>query len=141
MLQYSVKAGEAYDPNQVLSCTITCNGGDADIHPSGMRSFDCQELAMLASLPAWRKFAPAPMTKLREMIGNMVPSTLGYDMYKMVHKCLDEGEVEMAMWLMGEATGKASLKSEPGKKTGRDGEQPEVIALDEDTGDEIIMLR
>ncbi|KAK5705322.1 hypothetical protein LTR97_002440 [Elasticomyces elasticus] len=89
-----------YDDDVTLNYTITCSGGEGDIHPGGERSFTGQELAVLAGFPWWRRFAIASMTKLREIIGNVVPVGLAMDLYYMVHKSLDEGEEEMAQWLL-----------------------------------------
>ncbi|KAK3627249.1 hypothetical protein LTR56_019349 [Elasticomyces elasticus] len=83
-----------------LPYTITCDGGDGDIHPCGWRSFIMQELAMLAGFPWWRKFAVACMTRLRVIIGNAVPAGLAADIYEMVHRSIDLGEEEMAQWLL-----------------------------------------
>ncbi|KAK5687630.1 hypothetical protein LTS10_001770 [Elasticomyces elasticus] len=89
-----------YDDDMPLNYTITCSGGEGDIHPNGERSFTGQELAVLAGFPWWRRFANASMTKLREIIGNAVPVGLAMDLYEMVHKSLDLGEQEMAQWLL-----------------------------------------
>ncbi|TKA40235.1 hypothetical protein B0A54_10841 [Friedmanniomyces endolithicus] len=100
MLRHSIKDDPSYDDNFTLPYTIVCKSSEGGLHPSGKRSFNMQELAMLAGFPRRRKFAPVCMTALREIIGNAVPDGLAKDLYKMVHKGLDEGEAEMGRWLV-----------------------------------------
>jgi len=100
MQRHSIKDEPSYDDDITLPYTIVCKSSKGDLHPSGKRSFNMQELAMLAGFPRRRKFAPACMTALREIIGNAVPVGLAKDLYKMVHKDLDEGETEMGRWLV-----------------------------------------
>ncbi|KAK3074459.1 hypothetical protein LTR53_003067 [Teratosphaeriaceae sp. CCFEE 6253] len=99
MRQSTPKDLPAYDPHQVHPHTITCDGGKDDLYPSGKRSFNMQELALLLGFPLWRRFAKATKTALRTMIGNAVPVALATSLYKMVHKGLDDGEAEMVQWL------------------------------------------
>ncbi|KAK1089411.1 hypothetical protein LTR33_000071 [Friedmanniomyces endolithicus] len=100
MLRHTVEDESSYDDDITLPYTIVCKSGKGDVHPSGKRSFNMQELAMLAGFPRRRRFAPACMTALREIIGNAVPVGLAKDLYKMVHKGLDNGEAEMGQWLV-----------------------------------------
>lgn len=79
--------------------TITCSGGDGNHHPFEDRGYDVQELALLMDFAPQRKFAPATKTALLRQLGNAVPPTLMHCIYKEMHKSLDEGEVEIAMWL------------------------------------------
>ncbi|KAK3074678.1 hypothetical protein LTR53_002685 [Teratosphaeriaceae sp. CCFEE 6253] len=99
MRQSTPKDLPAYDPRQVHPHTITCDGGQGDLYPSGKRSFNMQELALLLGFPLWRRFAKATKTALRTMIGNAVPVALATSLYKMVHKGLDDGEAELVQWL------------------------------------------
>ncbi|KAK4548173.1 hypothetical protein LTR36_010042 [Oleoguttula mirabilis] len=126
MLQSSPKNELPWNPNTQLGYTITCNGGQGDVHPSGLSTFDMQELAQMAGFPPERKFAQAGKTKLRELIGNAVPSGLAYDIYGEVHKALDQGEVDMFAWLAGGSAAKKEVEKERG------GRKKEVIVLDDE---------
>ncbi|KAK5131724.1 hypothetical protein LTR08_000613 [Meristemomyces frigidus] len=138
LLRFTPKVGVKWDPNSQLSHTITCSGGLADTHPSGTRTHDMQELAQLAGFPPDRKFAQATMTQLREMIGNAVPSGLALDVYREVHKSLDNGDAEMISWL----TGGLEIKEDGSGRVRREknvlGGQ-EIIVIDDDQGDVIVL--
>ncbi|KAK5128983.1 hypothetical protein LTR85_000316 [Meristemomyces frigidus] len=133
MLQYTLKNEQPWDPNTQVKYTITCDGGKGDLHPSGQRTHDMQELAQLAGFPPERKFAAATMTSLREQIGNAVPACLAYDVYCMVHKALDQGETEMMLWLTGANEVKKEGTEEKKEK------KRDVIVLDDDEEDLVMV--
>jgi len=105
--------------------TITCSGGDGNYHPIEDRGYDVQELALLMGFAPQRKFAPAKKTALLRQLGNAVPPGLMRYVQTEMHKSLDQGEVEMAMWL-------AEACTTDGEGTRRHMRQPQVIEMDED---------
>nr|POF05886.1 hypothetical protein CFP56_53273 [Quercus suber] len=101
MRQYTPRNGPPHDWNVPLKYTITTQAAAfSDLHPSGRRGYNMQELAQLAGFPWWRLFAPnTTMTDLRKMIGNAVPCEMIKDQYLQIHKSLDKGDLQMAKWL------------------------------------------
>ncbi|KAK4508737.1 hypothetical protein PRZ48_002476 [Zasmidium cellare] len=89
-------AGHApYDPNGQMKHCITCSGGQGDLHPNAMRSFNMQELAILQGFLPRYLFAPLAMTLVREQIGNACPAeSLAKAIFGSVKKTLDETELE-----------------------------------------------
>ncbi|TKA69866.1 hypothetical protein B0A55_08923 [Friedmanniomyces simplex] len=124
---HTIKDEPPYDDNTTLRYTITCGGGAGDLHPGGKRSFLIQELAMLAGFPRLRRFARASMTALREIIGNAVPVGLARDLYRMVHRGLDQGEKEMGRWSV-----EVGALSEEDVRRVRERRGPETIGLSVD---------
>lgn len=85
MQEYSEKPdGRPYEGNRPLQHCITTDGGQGDLHPCGWRTFDMQELALLAGFPPGHLFAPAHKTILRRLIGNAVPTVVMQAIFKEV---------------------------------------------------------
>lgn len=61
-----------YNAHRPLRQAITCNGGEGNLHPSGKRPFNNQELAQLQGLPASHVFV-GRKTSIMTQIGNTVP--------------------------------------------------------------------
>lgn len=97
MKQFTPKNKEPYDDNRPLKGCITTSGGEADLHPSGKRSFNLQELAQLAGFPAKHKFV-GNKTSIRRQIGNAVPANAATPFFKEIDKCLNEFDKEVAAW-------------------------------------------
>lgn len=73
MSQYTKKDSMPHNRHKPLRRLISKNGGKDDNHPDGGRSYNMQELALLAGFFPKHRFV-GTMTKIRQMIGNAVPS-------------------------------------------------------------------
>lgn len=67
------------------ACTITCNGGEKNYHPSGRRGFTDREFAALQTFPHSHQFGPQGV---RKQIGNAVPPVLAKAIYREVIRSL-----------------------------------------------------
>ncbi|KAF2858211.1 S-adenosyl-L-methionine-dependent methyltransferase [Piedraia hortae CBS 480.64] len=89
MLQFTAKPlSRAYNANTALSQAITCDGGAGDKHPSGGRSFNLRELALLQTFPPEHKFAGRTKTTIRKLIGNAVPCCFATTLFASIAKAL-----------------------------------------------------
>lgn len=84
-----------YMANQALRACITTSGGDGDLHPSGKRSFNLQELAQMGGFPARHKFV-GNKTSIRRQIGNAVPATAATAFFEEVVKSVQQFDQEIA---------------------------------------------
>ena len=97
MAEFTAKDERPYDDRRPLKGCITTSGGDADIHPSGDRSFNMQELAQLAGFPAKHKFVGCK-TSIRKQIGNAVPANPATPFFEEIVESLKEFDKEVAAW-------------------------------------------
>ena len=73
--------------------TITCNGGESNYHPSGLRRFTPREVACLQTFPLSFEFGNR---NVRKQIGNAVPPKLAEAIYREIYRSLrqtDEQEM------------------------------------------------
>lgn len=81
-----------YDPHGPAR-TITCNGGESNYHPSGLRRFTPREVACLQTFPLSFEFSHR---NVRKQIGNAVPPKLAEAIYREISRSLrqtDEQEM------------------------------------------------
>lgn len=97
MLVHTPKNEEAYDDRVQLSGAITCGGGAANLHPSGLRSFNLQELAALQGFPPDHQFV-GNTTNIKKQIGNAVPSVFAKQLYQHIIRSLRESDRKNAAW-------------------------------------------
>lgn len=71
--------------------TITCNGGEANYHPSGRRKFTEREVACLQTFPLDFEF---PGRNVRRQIGNAVPVKFAETIYREIARSLRETDEE-----------------------------------------------
>jgi DNA (cytosine-5)-methyltransferase 1 len=82
MNQFNVLYDKApYDPNQPLKRAITCDGGESNVHPSGRRTFNGQELALLQGFLNTHQFA-GTAGSIKKQIGNAVPSCFAKTLFE-----------------------------------------------------------
>ena len=86
-----------YNPNRPLRGAITCNGGDANLHPNGLRPFNLQEHALLQGFPVSHKFHGSKGSIMRQ-IGNAVPAKAFTPFFKEISKCLQEFDEEVVAY-------------------------------------------
>lgn len=98
MQAFTAKNEAPYDGNQPLRSCITTGGGEGDLHPSGERSFNLQELAVLQSFAPTYRFAPSNKTSIRRQIGNAVPSCLAEALFKSIIETLKISDQLTAEW-------------------------------------------
>ncbi|KAJ5623019.1 C-5 cytosine methyltransferase DmtA [Penicillium lividum] len=67
--------------------TITCSGGEANYHPSGVRAFTPREVACLQTFPLEFKFLGK---HIRKQMGNAVPPRLAEAVFREVRRSLQE---------------------------------------------------
>ncbi|KAF2160114.1 hypothetical protein M409DRAFT_70648 [Zasmidium cellare ATCC 36951] len=91
MQQHTKKDAAPYNPNRVLRAAITCDGGQGDVHPSGKRSFNMQELASLAGFPPRHQFTGFK-TAIRKQIGNAVPSMVAKSIFQDIEKSMRQAD-------------------------------------------------
>lgn len=97
MRDFTVKVAAPYDVNQPLRGCITTNGGESDVHPSGRRSFNLQELACLAGFPQSHAFKGCK-TSIRRQIGNAVPPPVAKAVFKQVIETMRQTDNIEAVW-------------------------------------------
>lgn len=74
--------------------TITCNGGESNYHPSGLRRFTPREVACLQTFPLSFVF---PSRNVRKQIGNAVPPKFAEAIFREIYRSLrqtDEQELQ-----------------------------------------------
>lgn len=76
-----------YDANQPLKGAITCNGGKHNLHPSGERPFNNQELALLQGFTTKHRFAGSKGSIMKQL-GNAVPGIAITPFFKQAVKAL-----------------------------------------------------
>lgn len=77
-----------------LRGAITCNGGAKNLHPSGERSFNLQELSQLQGFPPDHGFVGSKTSILRQ-IGNAVPAGPASPYFKNIKNTVDESKEEV----------------------------------------------
>lgn len=97
MRAFTANFAAPYDANQPLHSCITTNGGQSDVHPSGRRSFNLQELACLAGFPQSHAFHGCK-TSIRRQIGNAVPPPVAKAIFKQVIQTMRETDSVEAEW-------------------------------------------
>lgn len=98
MKQFTPKSQHSYNRHVPLRGLITTSGGDSDLHPTGTRSFNVQELALLQGFSIGHQFARATKTDLRKMIGNAVPTVFAEQLFTQIRKSLEESDRVGALW-------------------------------------------
>lgn len=74
--------------------TITCAGGEANYHPSGLRPFTAREVACLQTFPLSFQFSAK---KVRKQVGNAVPPKFAEAIYREIVRSLRETD-EKLLW-------------------------------------------
>ena len=97
MLAFTKKSEQPYNDNQPLRQCITGSGGEGNLHPSGKRSFNLQELACLAGFPATYRFF-GNMTSIKKQIGNAVPACFAKVLFEEIVATLKKSDQEDAEW-------------------------------------------
>lgn len=72
--------------------TITCSGGEANYHPSGLRLFTAREVACLQTFPLTFQFSARCV---RKQIGNAVPPKLAEAIYREIARSLRETDEKL----------------------------------------------
>ena len=83
-----------YNANRPLQGAITCDGGEANIHPNGQRAFNNQELAQLQGFPASHNFVGRKRSIMKQ-IGNAVPGKAATPFFKEIMKSLKDFDEEV----------------------------------------------
>lgn len=78
----------SYNPATQLRGCITSSGGTGNLHPSGRRTFNLRELAVLQSFPPDHEFFGG-VSSIREQIGNAVPPIFAKALFENIIKCME----------------------------------------------------
>jgi DNA (cytosine-5)-methyltransferase 1 len=81
---------QPYNPHQPAR-TLTCNGGEANYHPSGKRTFTCREVACLQTFPVDFEFSKS---NIRRQIGNAVPPKFAEAVFREIRRSLRETDAK-----------------------------------------------
>lgn len=83
-----------YNPDRPLQAAITCDGGEGNLHPSGKRPFNNQELAQLQGFPANHTFVGRKRSIMKQ-IGNAVPGKAATPFFREIMKSLKKFDEEV----------------------------------------------
>jgi DNA (cytosine-5)-methyltransferase 1 len=98
-LRYYLKKDEKpYNSHQPLKACITCDGGTANLHPSGKRTFTLFELAALAGFLPTHRFSGKSSTQIKKQIGNAVPSMFAKKLFEHIELSLQKSDRRSAAW-------------------------------------------
>lgn len=78
-----------WDPDRLLTNTITCNGGKDNYYWDGLREFTIAEFALLQGFPLEHRFCGSKTDKKRQ-IGNAFPSKVVRVLYEHLMDWLDQ---------------------------------------------------
>jgi DNA (cytosine-5)-methyltransferase 1 len=92
------KGGKPYNSHQPLKACITCDGGTANLHPSGKRTFTLFELAALAGFLPTHRFSGKSSTQIKKQIGNAVPSMFAKVLFEHIKLSLQKSDLRTASW-------------------------------------------
>lgn len=85
-----------YNGDRPLRGAITCNGGEKNLHPNGLRPFNCQELAQLQGFSKTHQFVGNKSSIMRQ-IGNAVPGKAATPFFEEIVKSLKKFDEEVAV--------------------------------------------
>ena len=80
----------------MLDITLT-NDRERNVHPSGKRSFNLQELAALQGFPPNHSFF-GNATSIRKQVGNAVPPVFAKKLFRHLTKSLEASDRELAAY-------------------------------------------
>jgi DNA (cytosine-5)-methyltransferase 1 len=99
MAQFVIKRNTSnmmpYNDDRPLKGAITCNGGENNLHPSGLRPFNCQELAQLQGFSKSHEFF-GNKSSIMKQIGNAVPGKAATPFFKEIVKSLKVFDEEVS---------------------------------------------
>ncbi|KAM7208883.1 S-adenosyl-L-methionine-dependent methyltransferase [Naviculisporaceae sp. PSN 640] len=116
-----------WNPDRLLTNTITCNGGKDNYHWDGFREFSIAEFALLQGFPLGHVFCGTKTDKKRQ-IGNAFPSKVVRALYEYLMDWLDEcdGIRERPKGLPPIGVQVVDLEPEP------------ILVVDEDEDDDLV---
>ncbi|KAK6342170.1 hypothetical protein TWF730_001649 [Orbilia blumenaviensis] len=81
--------------DQPFNKTITCDGGEAKVHPSGKRPFTPREYATFQTFPHTYKFSETSDTSIIKQVGNAWPPKFAQSIYEAIVKHLERLDSEI----------------------------------------------
>jgi len=95
---FTSRKEEGYDRHEPLKACITCDGGAANLHPDGGRTFTLFELAALAGFLPTHRFSGKSSTQIKKQIGNAVPSIFAKILFEHIEQSLQKSDLRSAAW-------------------------------------------